>query len=63
MANPTPSLLPQTRFPLIHNATWDELPTEEEMVQVNKLLGKLAPLKTLKLMGAIMALSFCKQLT
>jgi hypothetical protein len=39
------------------------LPSEEEMVQVDCLLVEIANLSARKLLGAIVALSFCNRLT
>ena len=41
---------------------WEELPTEEEMIQVNLLLDEIAGLSAQGLTGAVMALSFSKRL-
>ena len=46
-----------------YKAYWEELPSEEEMVQVDCLLMEIAELTARKLLGAAVALSFCKRLT
>jgi len=46
-----------------YKAYWEELPSEEEMVQVDSLLMEIAELTARKLLGAAVALSFCKRLT
>ena len=43
-------------------ACWEELPTEEEMIQVNLLLNEIASLSAQGLTGAVVALSFHKRL-
>ena len=48
---------PANRVPE-YKACWEEPPTAEEMVQVECLLAEIA-----KLIGAVVALSFCKRLT
>jgi len=46
----------------VYKACWEDLPSEEEMVQVNRLLDEIANLSAAKLTGAAVALSYCKQL-
>ena len=41
----------------------EELPIAEEMAQVERLLKEITELSAQKLIGAAVALSFCKQLT
>ena len=41
---------------------WEELPTEEEMVQVTLLVNEIAGLSAQGLIGAVVALSFSKRL-
>jgi hypothetical protein len=45
-----------------YKACWEEPPTAEEMVQVERLLKEIADLSAQKLTGAAVALSFCKRL-
>jgi hypothetical protein len=63
VANPAPSLPPRTGYPPILNEKWEEMPFEGEMVQETVLLVELSKLKAKKLTGAVVALSFSKQLT
>jgi hypothetical protein len=49
--------------PRLPNATWEEKPSNEEIVQVEVLPAKLLELKARKLTGAAVALSFSKRLT
>ena len=62
-ANPTPSLPVRSGRAPEYKACWEELPSEEEMVQVDRLLTEIAELIARKLLGAAVALSFCKRLT
>ncbi|RLN21864.1 hypothetical protein C2845_PM07G38920 [Panicum miliaceum] len=63
VANPAPGLPPRTgRLPVL-NAKWEKKSTDEEMVEVEVLLVELQKLKTEKLTGATVALSFAKRLT
>ena len=58
VSNPAPCLPARTgRVPEYH-VCWEELPTEEEMVQVMPLLNEIVNLSTLGLPGAGVALSF-----
>ncbi|RLN18859.1 hypothetical protein C2845_PM02G15390 [Panicum miliaceum] len=41
VANPAPSVLPRTGLPAVFNEKWEEMPTEEEMVQVKIILAEL----------------------
>ena len=60
VSNPAPCLPAHTgRAPESH-ASWEELLTEEEMVQVNLLLNEVAGLSVQGLTGAVVALSFSK---
>jgi hypothetical protein len=63
VADPAPSLPPRAGYPPILNEKWEEMPSEDEMVQVRVLLAELSKLKSEKLTGATVALSFCKRLT
>jgi hypothetical protein len=45
VANPAPSLPPRIGYPLILNDKWEEMPSEDEMVQVTVLLVELTRLK------------------
>jgi hypothetical protein len=62
VANPAPSLPLRTSYPSVLNDKWEEMPSEEEIVQVRVPLAELTRLKAEKLTGA-MALSFSKRLT
>jgi len=62
-ANPAPSLSARTGRAPEYNVCWEEMPIEEEMVQVDRLLAEITELTSRKLTGAVVALSFCKRLT
>ena len=62
MANPAPCLPARTGRAPEYKACWKEPPTAEVMAQVERLLKEIAELPTQKLTGAVVALSFCKQL-
>ena len=62
ISNPAPCLSPCIEFLPVHKATWDEVSSKEEIIQVNALLGE-ASLNAVGLTGAALALSFCKPLT
>ena len=57
-----PGALPPWRAPE-YKVCWEEPPTTEEMVQVERLLKEIAELLLRGLTGAAVALSFCKWLT
>jgi len=58
VSNPAPCLPARTgRVPEYH-VCWEELPTEEEMVQVMPLLNEIVNLSALGLPGGGVALSF-----
>ena len=46
VSNPAPCLPARTSHAPEYCACWEELPTEEEMVQVTLLLGEIASLST-----------------
>ena len=46
-----------------YKACWDEPPTTEEMAQMERLLQEIADLSAWSLMGAAVAISFCRRLT
>lgn len=52
VVTPAPSVPPWTGLPPVLNEKWEEMPTEEEMVQVKILLAELVKLKAKKLTGA-----------
>ena len=58
VSNLAPSLPACTGY----KACWEEMPTAEEMVQVDRLLAEIAELTARKLPGAVVALSFYKWL-
>jgi len=60
--NPVPYLPARPGRAPESRACWEELPTEEEMVQVNLLLNEIAGLSAQGLTGAVVALSFNKRL-
>ena len=60
--DPVPSLPARTGRARESCACWEELPAEEEMIQVNLLLNEITSLSALGLTGAVVALSFSKQL-
>jgi hypothetical protein len=62
VVNKAPCILSCTGYASEYKACWEELPTAEEMEQVEALLGDLAKLKDAKLTGSMVALSFCKWL-
>ena len=60
VSNPALCLLARTgRAPKYH-VCWEELPTEEEMVQAMLLLNEMAGLSAQGLTGVMVALSFSK---
>jgi hypothetical protein len=61
--NPAPRLPSRTGFLPVPNATWEEKPSDEEMVQVEVLLAELLELKARKLAGATVTLSSSKRVT
>ena len=62
VSNPALCLLARTgRAPKYH-VCWEELPTEEEMVQAMLLLNEIAGLSAQGLTGVMVALSFSKRL-
>ena len=62
VSNPAPCLPACTGRAPESRACWEELPTKEEMVQVTLLLDEIASLSAQGLTGAVVALSFSKQL-
>ena len=62
MSNPAPCLPTCTDRAPESRACWEELPTEEEMVQVMLLLDEIAGLSVQGLTGAVVALSFSKRM-
>ena len=62
VSNPSPSLPARTDRAPVYTACWEDPPSKEEMVQVNRLLEEIASLSALKLTGAVVALSYCKRL-
>ena len=62
VSNPAPCLPTQTGHAPEYRTCWEELPTEEEMVQVTLLLDEIAGLSAQGLTGAVVALSFSKRL-
>ena len=60
VSNPAPCLPIRIGRAPESRACWEELPTEEEMVQVNLLLNEIAGLLAQWLTGAAVALSFSK---
>ena len=60
VSNPTPCLPDRTGRALESRACWEELSTEEEVVQVTLLLDEIAGLSAQGLTGAVVALSFSK---
>ena len=60
--NPAPCLLAHTGRASEYRACWEELPSEEEMVQVTLLVDEIAGLSAQGLTGAVVALSFSKRL-
>ena len=60
VSNPAPCLPARTGRALEPRTCWEEQPTEEEMVQVDLLLKKIAGLLAQGLMGAVVAPSFNK---
>jgi hypothetical protein len=51
VANLVPGLPSETGFLSVPNTTWEEKPSDEEMVQVEVLLAQLLELKATKLIG------------
>jgi hypothetical protein len=62
MSNPAPCLPAHTGRAPEYCACWEELLTEEEMVQVMLLLNEIADLLAQGQTGAVVALSFSKRL-
>ena len=62
VSNPAPCLPARTGRAPESRACWEELPTEEEMVQVMLLLSEIAGLSAQGLTGVVVALSFSKRL-
>ncbi|XP_039851804.1 uncharacterized protein LOC120710219 [Panicum virgatum] len=62
VSNPAPCLPARTGRAPESRACWKELPTEEEMIQVNLLLDEIAGLSAQGLTGTVVALSFSKRL-
>ena len=62
VSNPAPCLPARTGRAPESRTCWKELPTEEEMIQVNLLLDEIAGLSAQGLAGAVVALSFSKRL-
>src|SRR4029079_3422565 len=62
VSNPAPCLPACTERALEYKVCWEEPPTTEEMVQVERLLKEIADLSAQDLTGAAVALSFCKWL-
>jgi hypothetical protein len=63
VANPAPRLPSRTGFPPVPNATWEEMPSDEEMVQVEVLLAELLELKGRNMTATAVALSYSKRST
>ena len=63
VSNPAPCLLAHIGPASEYKVCWEETPTAEEMVQVERLLEGIAGLTARKLTGAAVALFFCKRLT
>ena len=63
VANPAPCLPARTGRAPEYKACWEEPPTTEEMAQVERPLKEIANLLVQGLIGAVMALSFCKRVT
>ena len=62
VSNPAPCLPARTGHAPESRTFWEELPTEEEMVQVTLLLDEIAGLSVQGLTGAVVALSYSKWL-
>ena len=62
VSNPAPCLPACTGRTPEYRACWEELPTEEEMVQVTLLVNEIAGLSAQGLTGTMVALSFSKRL-
>ena len=62
VSNPAPCLPARTGRAPDSRACWEELPTEEEMVQVTLLIDEITGLSAQGLTGAVVALSFNKRL-
>ena len=62
VSNRAPYLPARTDRALESRACWEELPTEEEMVQVTLLLDEIAGLSAQGLIAAMVALSYRKRL-
>ena len=63
VANLAPFFLVRTGHTPEYKACWEERPTTEEMAQVERLLKEMADLSAQGLMGAVVAISFCRRLT
>jgi len=63
VANPAPCLPARTGCAAEYKACWEEPPTSVEMVQVERLLKEITDLSAQGLMGAVVAISFCRRLT
>jgi len=63
VSNLAPYLPARTGRAPKYKACWEEPPTAEEVVQVERLLKEIADLSSRGLTGAAVALSFCKRLT
>ena len=62
MSNPASYLSARTSHAPESRMCWEELPTEEEMIQVNILLNEISGLSAQGPTGAVVALSFSKRL-
>ena len=62
VSNPASCLPARTGRSPESRACWEELLTEEEMIQVNLLLNEIAGLSAQGLTGVVVALSFSKWL-
>ena len=63
VSNPAPCLPAHTGRAPEYKACCEEPPTTEEMAQVERLLKEIADLSAQVLMGAAVAISFCRRLT
>ena len=61
--NPAPCLSARSGRASEYKACWEEPPTTEVMVQVERLLKEIANLSAQGLTGAAVAISFCRRLT
>ena len=60
LSNPAPCLPARTNRAPEYRACWEELPTEEEMVQVMLLLDEITGMSAQGLTGIVVALSYSK---